>query len=545
MNLPSRDLTRTVGPEEQSSDSATLHEGAPGPGSKIGRYVVLERVGSGAMGVVYAAYDPELDRKVALKLLHGDADRAGRRRAVALLREARAMARLTDPNVIGVHDVGSFEGAVFVAMEFVEGQTLTRWLRTRRRAWHDILDVLIRAGRGLRAAHRAGLVHADFKPDNVMVTSEPDSEEHGDAARPAKVLRVQVTDFGLARAKGHLITRAREGDADDEAKADPEASHTGIGTPAYMSPEQHLGMEPDARSDQFSFCVALYEALHGHRPFEGQTFFELAAHVIEGRMREPPRDSPVPARIRSVISRGLSNNPDDRFASMDALLMELERAPAGRARRPAIVLVGLGGVVVLGATAFLLASRSDEPQCAAGSKRVGVVWSDAHRRALREAFAATPAPFSTDAAQRVERALDGYADAWAEAHKEACEATYVHREQSMELLDRRMGCLGRALADMRALIGVLEEADEEVVQRAAHAVMTLPDLRRCADERLLLAEVAPPPEDELRAVESLRDMLARAHAFEEAGRYRAGLALTESAVLEADALRYLPVQAEA
>jgi eukaryotic-like serine/threonine-protein kinase len=536
------DLTQTVGADE-GDDSPTL--APPGPGSKIGRYAVLERIGVGAMGVVYAAYDPELDRKVALKLLlNGARDRSGRSRATHLLREARAMARLTDPNVIGVHDVGSFEDTVFVAMEFVDGQTLTRWLARDRHPWQDVLDVLIRAGRGLRAAHRAGLVHADFKPDNVMVGLDTSTPE---TAGQTTVTRVRVMDFGLARAKGQLVTRACDGEgADDRSRGGTEESHVGIGTPAYMSPEQHLAEEPDARSDQFSFCVALYEALYGSRPFAGQTFYELSAQVIEGRVRQPPRDSPVVARVRDAVLRGLARRPEDRFESMDGLLAELESGlkHTHRRVRPWHAFALVGGLLVIGAAVIVAGRDSDDALCSSGRARVSTVWNDAHRDSMQTAFTGVSVGFSSDTWHRVERDLDAYAEHWVQAHREACEATHVHHDQSTQLLDRRMGCLNRALSEMRALVAVFHDADDEVVQHAVRAVTTLPDLRRCADERVLLAEVAPPA-DRVDDVEALRNLLARAHALEESGRYHEGLALAHEAVLEADELGYVPLQAEA
>ncbi|HEX3694338.1 MAG TPA: bifunctional serine/threonine-protein kinase/formylglycine-generating enzyme family protein [Polyangia bacterium] len=327
-------------------------------GAHIGRYVILERVGSGAMGVVYGAYDPELDRKIALKLLlkpRGGAHKPGA--SARLLREAKAMARLAHPNVVAVHDVGLVDEQVFLAMEFLAGGTLRRWLQTEQRSWRQILDVFIAAGRGLAAAHAAGLVHRDFKPENVLLDKD---------GRP------RVVDFGLARESGSTTedesaslgggAAANEITVDAAAVAAASAaamgSRTGgghletltrtgalMGTPAYMAPEQFLGERADERTDQFSFCVALYEALYGERPFAGDDLISLSVSVTEGQVRALPKDRGVPTWVRRAILRGLRPNPVDRFPSMAWLIGALEDDPAIKRRRR-LIAAGLAGVVL-------------------------------------------------------------------------------------------------------------------------------------------------------------------------------------------------------
>ncbi|HVE87032.1 MAG TPA: serine/threonine-protein kinase, partial [Myxococcales bacterium] len=250
-------------------------------GAMLGRYLVLHPLGEGGMGIVYSAYDPELDRKVAVKLISASAseDLAGDGQA-RLLREAQAMARVSHPNVIAVYDVGTLSNRVFVAMELVDGGTLKDWVRQKKRSTRDILRVFVEAGRGLAAAHAAGLVHRDFKPENVLISKK----EGG---------RAQVTDFGLARLAGSSEDRGMKGaaltslpkrlqqSADDRGRLlDAQITQHGLvmGTPQYMSPEQHLGKDPDARSDQFSFCAALYWALYGKRPFDP---VQLAAAAVK------------------------------------------------------------------------------------------------------------------------------------------------------------------------------------------------------------------------------------------------------------------------
>ena len=250
------ELVTWAAADQANSSRSVGHEGRPfvgqlAPGSRVDRYQILGAVGRGGMGEVYAAYHPDLDRKIALKVVHEAGAESAERRA-RLLREARAIARLSHPNVVVVHDAGTVDGRVYIAMEFVEGETVDAWLRAGSRGWREVVDVFIAAARGLAAAHAAGIVHRDFKPQNVMIGRDG---------------TVRVMDFGLARlaeeppdcpdvgATGPA-TRPRDGDEDGRA----------VGTPAYMAPEQFRGEAIDARADQFSFCVALHEALFGIRP---------------------------------------------------------------------------------------------------------------------------------------------------------------------------------------------------------------------------------------------------------------------------------------
>jgi len=285
------------------------------PGSRLGRFIVLARLGAGGMGVVLAAHDPELDRKVAIKVLRPQATARGQpgKSQQILLREAQALARLSHPNVITVYEVGAFDEHVFLAMEHVDGATLTRWLAGSARAWREILRVFIEAGRGLAAAHRAGLVHRDFKPSNVLI---------------GKDRRVQVTDFGVATTVGGLASAGGGDDAEPAGRSllGITVGDTGdaVGTLQFMAPEQHTSGPVDNRTDQFAFCVALYLALYGEHPFEVADFTELRASVCAGRVRAARTASAVPSAVRAVLLRGLRPQPADRHPSMDALLAELE-----------------------------------------------------------------------------------------------------------------------------------------------------------------------------------------------------------------------------
>jgi serine/threonine-protein kinase len=330
---------------EQTLDSANA-----GPQSaadvqvtqRLGRFVLLRQLGAGGMGSVFAAYDEQLDRKVALKLLHMSSSVHGDQR-LRVLREAQAMARVSHPNVVHVYDVGEVGGRIFIAMEFVDGDTLTSWQQAQPRSWQLTLSLYRQAADGLLAAHQNGLVHRDFKPDNVLVGQDG---------------RARVADFGLARLHGEDVassgaavgSQARAG-----IKGAPLTAAGAIsGTPGFMSPEQYRGDVVDSRSDQFSFCVALYQALFKRLPFAGETIAEQAANVLAGRLLLPPEDAPVPISIRSAVVRGLSVEPADRFPTMTELLAALSAeavldAAAGKDARRRLLTVLFTGVMLLAA----------------------------------------------------------------------------------------------------------------------------------------------------------------------------------------------------
>jgi tRNA A-37 threonylcarbamoyl transferase component Bud32 len=304
---------------------------------RVGRFVPSRVLGAGGMGIVYAARDPELDRVVAVKLLRADLVVESRRAAMEerLRREARAMAKLSHPNVIAVYDVGTHDDRVFIAMEYVDGGTLESWLDTPR-PLASVLAAFRAAGSGLAAAHAQGVVHRDFKPTNVLVG--------GDG-------RVRVTDFGIAKLEPGA---ARPSDLGATAGA--------MGTPHYMAPEQYLGEAVDARADQFSFCVALYDAVYGVRPFAGSTPDELVAAAVAGRITPPPKAVRVPARIHAALVRGLAAEPARRFASLDELLGELVLEPRRWPRRVAVAAAVVAATATgVGAFALLRPHGSGEP----------------------------------------------------------------------------------------------------------------------------------------------------------------------------------------
>jgi len=516
-------------------------------GETVGRYIVLSLIGTGGMGIVYAAYDPELDRKVALKLLRikerGSGGATVEKRA-RLLREAKAMARLSHPNVIVVYDVGTIDDQVFIAMELVDGATATRWRAAKPRTWKEVLEVFTAAGQALAAAHEAGLVHRDFKPDNVMVGRDG---------------KVRVMDFGLAR----YIERgsddaipARLPDAGPPSPTTPapevRLTHEGmvVGTPAYMPPEQYLG-KSDARTDQFAFCVALYECLYGEHPFEGKTAFGITGAAASNRVREPPPNTRVPLWLRKVVLRGLRAHPDDRYPSMEALLDALGKDPAVRRRR---VLVSVGVLAVAAGVTYAAhqAAGSRRAFCAAGPVRVAAAWELPAVRgpegprhvAVRAALLATNKPYAPDTVRGVFRVLDDYANRWASLYRDTCEATHVRGEQSEEVLDLRMACLNDRLSGMKALTDLFADATSEVVERAVDAAHALTPLDGCNDVRQLRSLI-PPPEPEVKArVEALRRELGRIKALHDGGRYSEALAHLQPVSAEAQSLRYRPLIAE-
>ena len=487
---------------ERTEVETTLLSGESGGGpvlplgARIGRFTVLEPLGAGGMGIVVAAHDPQLDRRVALKLVRGDAVRArGRDR---LLREGQAMAKLSHPNVLTVYEAGTVSEDIFLVMELVEGRTLREWLAPGR-TWQEVLDVFVAIGRGLAAAHRAGLVHRDFKPDNVLI---------GDDGR------ARVMDFGLVTAGG-----ASEPTPGETSSSGGDLTRTGsiMGTPIYMSPEQHLGGDVDARADQWAFCVSLYEALWGMAPFPGKTIEELRDAVLDGRIREPSDRVGVPARLRKIVLRGLQREPGDRHASLDAVVADLAEIPVQR-RRVAFGTAVLGIATAAGALAFALARSDGEPdRCANVAAPLETVWNDEARETLRASLAAVPRGGST--AERVIAILDGRADAWRKMRIETCVATR-DGAQSEPVLDLRMRCLDERLGQLSALLGALSTgADATTLERAVDAATGAMPLERCADEKRLAAAYPDPEDPASRAVvDGLRQRLDVVEALARTGR---------------------------
>jgi tetratricopeptide (TPR) repeat protein len=482
-------------------------------GRRLGRYTILEREGAGATGVVYSAYDPELDRRVALKVI-GRTHRRSRR-------EALAMAKLAHANVVTIYDVGEHEGRLFLAMEFADGGTVADWL-AERRPWREVLDVFTRAGRGLEAVHRAGLVHRDFKPANILLF------ESGD---------VRVSDFGLARAVDGDVRESGEVAPSppppetglDETVAPPALTPSSslrdrvtrpgdlLGTPLFMSPEQHRGEAATALSDQFAFAVALFEALTGDVPFAGHTRGELLAALEKQTPTFPPR-SQVPGQVRRALVRALSFRPEDRFPDMPALLAAL--APPRR-------WLGLGlaaGLAVAVATGLLMSGRTAAvvDPCATPAITPDDVWNEAGAREVRAALLATKVPFAASAADAVAQRLDAWAAQLRSVEHELC----VQRGPAYEA---QVACLADSKAEVAALRGVLAKADALAAGRAVQAAQTVAPPHACTVAR------AERPVRMAELTTLARRTLASARVLVNAGRHPDAAALARVAVTLASA----------
>ncbi len=499
-------------------------------GAHVGRYVVLEEIGRGGMGRVLRAYDPKLRREVALKEVGAQSlGSTGARRLVA---EARAMAKLSHPNVVAVYDVEvAALDDVVVVMEYVEGMTLAQWLAGGRR-WPEIVAAFVQAGRGLAAAHGAGLLHRDFKPDNVLVGVDG---------------RVRVTDFGLAR---EVVSEPTADLASDPGPAELDSGEKTttrgvVGTLPYLAPERLTGSPADPSTDQFAFCVSLWEALFGKRPFAGRSVIELSVAMAAGPPRAPSRTPRLPAPLVATLSRGLSMDPDERWPSMEALLAALARDAEGRGRLWAR---GVAAVLVVGlaaAGAHTWISRGERCSVEVATGHLHAAWNDDRRAEVHDAMLQVGTAYAADTWARVERALDEYAQSWTTMHVQACEATAIRGEQSEAILDLRMACLRAAGVELGAVVDVLRDADANTVQRGDRLVAGLRPLQRCADIQALQAEVEPPLPADAATVDAARAELARARASADAGRSEDARGAIEAATAMIAELDYAPVRVEA
>ncbi|MGE5182094.1 MAG: protein kinase domain-containing protein [Acidobacteriota bacterium] len=490
--------------------------------ARLGHFHLLEPIGRGGMGTVYSAYDLRLDRKVAIKLLeqHDASAELRPQRNQRLLREAQAMAKLSHPNVVPIFEVGLDGERLFIAMEYVAGETLAKWLQTKR-TWREIVGVFAQAGRGLAAAHEAGIIHRDFKPANVLV----DAKGH-----------VRVTDFGIA-----LVGPSTDSGDDlrsSESSIDSPSLHSDltppststplteagalVGTPAYMSPEQLKRSPIDARSDQFSFCVALYEALFGKRPFPGRGK-EYKRQVTRGEIAKPDPKAAVPGWVTALVMRGLSADPDARFPSMTALVDALARDPSRRRKQLALAggaLVAIAGAAIVAGWQLSARRGAAEQACSGAAAELAGAWDDGVRAQLERAFAASGAPYADASAKAVEAVLDRYRADWIAMRTDACRATRVREEQSEHVLDLRIACLDRREQELRALTSLLAAGgDAHHVEKAVEAASALTPLAGCADTTALLAPNAEPTDPALRARrDELRGRLARLVALDHLGR---------------------------
>ncbi len=483
-----------VGAVADNSHDPTLDPARPV--ERIDRYVVERVLGVGAMGRVYAAFDPRLGRRVALKVLRETRGVDGVE-GTRLLREAQALARLSHPNVVEVFDVGRVGARVYIAMELVEGTTLREWTDAEPKPdAHAIVASFIAAGHGLVAAHERGIVHRDFKPDNVLVGRDG---------------RVRVTDFGLASTDASPtpdMSSSGSGSGSDATLLSTRLTRAGtvMGTPAYMSPEQFAGREVTPKSDQFAFCVALYEALYGARPFQGRSFSALAEAVARGHVRIPRRHAGVSPSVRRVLIRGLAVAAEDRFASMSELVCALtESSGAGRASRRRWVL----GTAVVGAGLLVgtVARGGDPCEPDAIASRYASVWNDARGRQLRGVFDDTSLRYAADSATRTIAVLDKYGGQWIDAYAHVCDAEAEPKQE--------VACLEALTAHVDVVAEVLIEGGPTAVERSVEIAASLPPPESCLTDTgrrgLALGDVD-------LSTTTLRTALERARALRESGR---------------------------
>ncbi len=533
--VDSEERTLYDGGSAPTLEPTASDEARPTP-LRVGRFYIFRPIAEGGMGQVLLAYDDTLNRKLAIKLWRPQASRGDDLRG-RMLREAQALARLSHPNVVQVYEVGDHRDLLYLAMEYVEGRTLREWARQDRPELPQILERYLQAGEGLAAAHRAGVLHRDFKPDNAIV---------GDDGR------VRVLDFGLARADSNTAEPTGPRPTVDavftaQDGLDNPITRAGsvLGTPAYMPPEQLAGHDTDARSDLYSFCVALWEALHGLRPFAGKTVSELAVAIQAQRPRESKR--PVPGWLRAALLRGLAPGPDARWPSMDALLRTLS-AGARRRRRRIIAAAGVGllAVLAVGVGVFMAARAREVASCEARGAAIDEVWSPDARATVRSALLASGQGFAAHTADRVDTLLDEYVSTWSKGQVDTCRRAQVEHSWEPALAERADACLDDRRLELAGLVGVLREADGAATRRAIEAATALPPIDLCLDQGALERRPQLPREPEARAeAVAIRSELARVRSLESTGRFTDSLPLAEALITRADALAWPPLRAEA
>jgi Protein kinase domain len=429
------------------------------PGATLGRYRIIGEIGRGGAGTVYEALDELLDRTVAIKVLRRSSAEARAR----LLREARLIARLDHRNVVAIFDAGESDDTLYFAMELVRGHSLRDLIAGRAPA-RDVLAVMCDAGRGLAAAHRAGIVHRDFKPANVLV---------------AETGRTVVVDFGLASAE--LSVPERPGAAIGATPVDDRLTMTGqvFGTPAYMPPEQIAGRATDAGSDQFAFCASLVHALTGTLPFRGATLAELRDEIERGHL-DATALTALPLFIRRVVIRGLHADPARRFPSMDALLARLDRR--SRLARVAVAAFVVGGAVAGG----YLARGSTPPSdpCITSAGLASELWTPARRGAITRSLATLPAA-DVDG---VTTSIGAWTERWRIDREATCRAAAPGVDPRA---DREALCLDGQLVDLGATLDVLATIDARTARMAPHAVTALPAVARCHGAKPAPLDPAP------------------------------------------------------
>lgn len=491
--------------------------GRPVAPARIGRFVLLDRVGSGGMGVVYSAFDPQLDRKVAIKLLHpSDADAPDETR---LLTEARALARLSHPNVVTIHEVGRFEGRTFLAMELVAGEPLATWLTTPR-TWQQVARIMASAGDGLAAAHEAGIVHRDVKPSNVILGGKE---------------RVKVLDFGLARTEFEGSNSWEGLRSDPDVAIDVTRPGTVLGTPAYMAPEQHRGEAASPASDQFSLCASLYEGLYGQLPFAMASRTQLLLDIEAGRFAPVQGAQRVPAWLRRVVLRGLSAKETDRWPSMGALVEALRRGLDRRFRRLAIPFASIAGA---GLVVWSVQPTPQQPCQDLVRASLAEVWDPDVRQRVAAALGALEHPAASTMPPRVVAAIESFVTAWSQSRSEACEARRT--ESPPAGVEKTIACLEGKLQGLATAVELLGAPDARVLIDAQRIVPQQPDIDAC------LAPVVaqgPPVADVSRIRGEVEAALSRAAVLGRSGKHDDATRLATEALATAEAAGDLALSA--
>ncbi|MBL4636568.1 MAG: serine/threonine protein kinase [Kofleriaceae bacterium] len=508
----------------------------PQKGDHVDRYEIIDCLGVGGFGLVYRAYDPQLDREVALKLWRVDTlgdSGAGSTGAGALLEEARALAKLSHPNVMAIYDSGRDGERVFLAGELIEGTPLSSFVGSSFVGEEDGAQVSLwmqECAQGLVAAHAVGLVHRDIKPDNIIIGKDG---------------HARIVDFGLAtssRTSAQMAVVTGEvnvgnlGLRETLTMAGPI-----VGTPAYMSPEQLCGRAASAASDQYSLCATFYQVVHGQRIAEGKNFKALRERVLEGDA--PLVKKGLPPRLAAVLQKGLSRHIEDRFASLSDMAEALTPPPSRRAK------VALALATVLAAVLALVVVRnfsSDVRDCGQTGLPMDEVWNESARQKVADKFASFQTAYASEAFALVAQELDRYAVDWKAQGSAACEASFNEQRVSEVMFDRQMLCLNRRFGEMKHLVAMLQDADQALLERAPRAITQLVDLTICADPERL-GNLAPLPTDaeELQAVRRVEAMLAEAEASRMAGKYDEALEISQRASDSARTLKNAPTVASA
>ena len=505
--LPERALADTLDAQRVLANVSAGLFGTAASRPQVGRFTLLDQLGAGAMGTVYSAFDPELDRKIAIKILHGQSDESIERARARLLREARALAKLTHPNVATVYEIGTVGDRVFIAMEFVQGHPLDAWMETRH-PWREVVQIFEAAGHGLSAAHDAGIVHRDFKPGNVMLADDG---------------RVVVLDFGLAAPEAEATVD--EHLAAEQSRSGPierlTATKAVVGTPAYMSPEQHLGDPATAKSDQFALCVSVFEALYGARPFAGTTRAAVLSAIENGEVTVPG-SADVPGWLHRAVVRGLAADPDARWPNVVALVDAMTRDPVAKWRRR---LVPVGFVAVVLGTAYAVGGTSEADPCAEATAAVDSVWNSGRRDRTAAAIEASGFASAPYAGPRLLDGMDAYANALSEAYSSACHDQ--HADPPVPGVPERRRCLETRLRTLEATADLLAAPSERLLDQALRLVPSADELSVC--ERAGL-EQGPELAVDTEARRRIEAEIARAKVLLDVGDKNGGRKVAEDAL---------------